>query len=205
MLWSRGHPDDYDAWAASGAIGWHHEAVLPFFCRSERFEDASPERGTRGPVNVARTRVSNPMIGHFLRAAAQSGFPRVQDFNGPVREGASLSQVNQRRGFRHTVADAYLGRARRRSNLSMRTGAQVSRVVVADGRATAVEYLTDAGVKHHARARREVIVAAGAIGSPRLLLLSGIGPAAVSRRWGIPVVHDSAEVGRGLQEHPPPP
>jgi choline dehydrogenase len=202
MLWSRGHPGDYDAWAAAGATGWHHEALLPAFRRSERFEEPAPERGRHGPMRVARTRVDNPMIGHFIEAAAQRGFPEIADFNGPVREGVSRSQVNQRRGFRHTAADAYLARARHRSNLSLRTGAHVSRVIVAGGRATAVEYVDSAGVRHHVRAQREVLVAAGAIGSPRLLLLSGIGPAAASRRLGIAVKADVAEVGQGLQEHP---
>jgi choline dehydrogenase len=202
MLWARGHPRDYDAWAADGCAGWDFASVLPCFRRSERFEDgADTYRGGGGPQRVARTRVSHRLTGAFLDAAAAVGLTPLRDYNGATPDGAGLSQVTQARGRRQTAADAYLVPVRRRPNLTVRTGALATRVLFEDGRAVAVEHRAG-GTARIARARREVLVAAGALGTPKLLLVSGVGPADALRSHGIPVVADSPAVGRNLQDHP---
>jgi choline dehydrogenase len=202
MMWVRGHPRDYDGWAERGCTGWDYATLLPCFRRSERFEDgADGYRGGAGPQRVARTRVSHPLVGAFVEAAGQVGLPRLTDYNGASPDGAGLSQVTQVRGFRQTAADAFLAPARRRPNLTIRTGAVATRVRFEDGRAAGVEHRVD-GELRTARARREVVLAAGAIGSPKLLLLSGVGPAQELGEHGIGVVADVPGVGRNLQDHP---
>lgn len=202
MLWVRGHPRDYDGWAAAGCPGWDHASVVPYFRRAESFrEPATAERGANGPQRVSWSRVSHRLTDAFLEAAEQSGLPRVADYNAGSPDGASRSQVTQWRGMRHTAAQAYLGRARRRPNLTVRTGALATRVLIERGRAVAVEH--DAGgVRRLVSARREVVVCAGALASPKLLMLSGIGPAEHLRAVGIPVVAHLPGVGANLAEHP---
>ncbi len=202
MMWTRGNLADFDGWAAAGCDGWSAKEVLPYFRRAETFEDgANAYRGGDGPQRVVRTRVSHPMIHTFCRAAQEAGFPAVDDYNAAVQEGVSLSQVNQRRGWRHSAADAFLAPVRRRVNLTVRTGALVTRVLVHDGRAVGVEAWNGTRVET-VRARREVILSAGAVGSPRLLLLSGIGAVPALEAHGIPVLVDLPGVGQGLQDHP---
>jgi len=202
LMWARGNRRDYDGWAADGCAGWAYDDVLPLFRRSERFEDGADDyRGGAGPQRVARMRVRHPMIDRFLAGATEAGLPRRLDYNGAEQDGVSVSQVNQRRGMRHSTADAFLSRARGRPNLTVRTGTVARRVVLDGARAVGVAYGAE-GAEAVARARREVVLAAGALSSPKLLLLSGIGPAAALAALGLPVVVDAPGVGANLQEHP---
>jgi choline dehydrogenase len=202
MMWVRGHPRDYDGWAANGCAGWDFAGVLPYFRRCERFEDGGDAaRGGAGPQRVARTRVSHPLIDAFVDAAADAGLARLADYNGESPDGVSLSQVTQVRGCRQTAADAYLAPVRGRANLTVRTGALATRVVFDGARACGVEHRVG-GTTRTAAARREVLLCAGALGSPKLLLLSGVGPASALAAHGIPAVADVPGVGRNLQDHP---
>jgi choline dehydrogenase len=202
MMWVRGNRNDYDDWASQGCTGWDFDSVLPYFRRAERFEDGpSRYRGAQGPQRVGRTRVRHRMTDLFLQAAAEAGFPARRDYNASEQDGVSLVQVNQRRGLRNSAADAFLTPARKRHNLTVVTGALATRVLLDGTRAVGVEYRIGSGTKV-ARARREVLVSAGALGSPKLLMLSGIGPHAALSELGIPVVVDLPGVGKGLQEHP---
>lgn len=202
MIWVRGCREDYDAWAKDGCDGWGYEDVLPYFRRTETFEDGdSPVRGGTGPQHVVRSRVSHPLTDAFIEAAEQVGLPSNPDYNGASQHGASRAQVSQRRGLRWSTARGYLRRARRRPNCTVWTSTQVVRVIVENGRAIGVEYVRK-GERGSVRCAREVVVSAGSIGSPKLLMLSGIGPAEQLRELGLPVMADSPNVGRNLQEHP---
>jgi choline dehydrogenase len=201
MMHVRGNATDFDAWAAAGNRGWGYEDVLPFFIRSERHHaGASPHHGTGGPLAVSRLRDPNPLTAVFLDAAREAGIPPNDDVNGASQDGVGLTPVTQHRGRRHSVADAYLTPVRRRPNLTIRTGAHVTRVVVDGGRALGVEYV-DGGQRAIAEARAETVVAAGTVNSPQLLLLSGIGAAEQLRGHGITVVADLPGVGENLQDH----
>jgi choline dehydrogenase len=202
MMWVRGHRHDYDGWAEQGCVGWDFGSVLPYFRRSEQFEDGGTAyRGGAGPQRVVRTRVSHPLTDVFLGAAEEAGLARLADYNGADQDGGALSQVTQVRGWRQSAADAFLAPARRRPNLTIRTGALAARVRFDRGRACGVEHRVD-GTTRTALARREVLLSAGTLGSPKLLLLSGVGPAQALSQYGIPVVADSPGVGRHLQDHP---
>ncbi len=201
MCYIRGVPGDYDAWAAQGATGWDWAGVLPYFRRAEgnaRGGDAL--HGGDGPLTVSDLRHVNPLTRAFVEAGAQLGLPRNADFNGPSQEGVGLYQVTQRDGARCSAASAYLAPARGRRNLVVHTGAMVSRITFERGRATGVVY-GHLGKAFHQPAAREVILCGGAINSPQLLMLSGIGPADALRRLRIDVVHDAPEVGGNLQDH----
>jgi choline dehydrogenase len=202
MIWVRGAPADFDEWAKLGAAGWSYEDVLPYFRRSETFESGENEyRGSRGPQRVAFTGVSHPLNDAFILAATQAGARFNEDYNGRSQLGAARVQVTQLHGIRWSTARGYLARARHRRNLTLMTQAEVRRIVAENGRAVGVEVDRD-GRRTILRANREVIVSAGAIGSPKLLMLSGIGPAAHLRDLGIDVVADLPGVGDNLQEHP---
>jgi choline dehydrogenase len=202
MLWVRGHPADFDHWADLGCTGWDYRSVLPYFRRAERFEGGSDEfRGGDGPQCVAPMRVRHVLTDAFVDGASQVGHRVNGDYNGATQEGVARGQLSQRRGWRHSTSRAYLAPARRRHNVKVITGAFVSRVRVEDGRAMGVEYRDRTG-SHFASAGRQVVLSAGAIASPKLLLLSGIGPAADLAGLGIDVVADRPGVGRNLQEHP---
>ena len=203
MLYVRGHPLDYAGWDAAGAGGWGWEDVRPYFLRAEDNQrGASEHHAVGGPLRVEDERSPRPLTGRFLAACAEAGIPPIDDYNGPEQDGASLVQVTQRGGRRWSTADAYLRPAQKRPNLEVATKALVSGVEIADGVATGVRYLRRRGGERVAQAGREVILAAGAIGSPQLLLLSGVGPAAQLQEHGIPVVHDLPGVGENLQDHP---
>jgi choline dehydrogenase len=202
MFWSRGNPLDYDRWAAQGATGWSWNDVLPYFLKLENFDGGGSDlRGGNGPQHVSRLRVRHRMTELFVQAATEAGHVKLDDYNGRDQYGVSYSQYSQKRGLRANTSSAYLTRARLRRNLTVHTSALARRVVIEGGRAVGVEYERKGKVVE-ARASREVIVAAGSIGSPKLLMLSGVGPTDDLHRLGIPVVADSPYVGKNLQEHP---
>ncbi|MBA2239030.1 MAG: choline dehydrogenase [Lysobacter sp.] len=206
MCYIRGVPGDYDDWAANGATGWDWNTVLPYFKRSEdnsRGGDAL--RGDDGPLGVSDLRYVNPLSQVFIDAGEQAGFRHNPDFNGEQQQGVGLYQVTQRNGARCSSAAAYLAPVRERSNLVVQTGANVNRITFErDGsgelRATGVVHAAR-GQAFHVRATREVLLCGGAINSPQLLMLSGIGPADELRQQRIDVVHGAPEVGANLQDH----
>ena len=202
QLYTRGNAADYDAWAyEAGCAGWAYADVLPYFKRAEdnqRFDDAY--HGTGGPVGVSVPVNPLPINEAFIRAAQQFGIPYNPDFNGARQAGIGHYQVTVRNAERCSAATAYLKPARNRRNLTVRTGVAVTRIVVENGRAVGVEVAEEGGTST-IRCGREVLVTSGAIGSPRLLQLSGIGPAEHLRAAGIPVVHDLPGVGENLQDH----
>ncbi|MGH9033575.1 MAG: GMC family oxidoreductase, partial [Acidimicrobiia bacterium] len=202
QMFTRGSPGDYDAWAALGNAGWDFASVLPYFQKLERYEVAdSPLRGGTGPMYVSHLRDRNPMTAAFVQAAVTTGIRSNDDVNGRDPEGVGYAQVTQRRGRRWSAADAYLKPARRRSNLEIVTGAHVTRVLLEGRQAVGVEFV-HRRMRRSERASTEVILAGGAVNSPQLLLLSGIGPADQLRRFGIVVARDLPGVGRNLQDHP---
>ncbi len=201
MVYIRGNAADYDGWAQQGNRGWSYRDVLPYFRRAEHNERWDNEfHGRSGPLNVCDPLGPNPLTRRFVEAAVQAGLPANPDFNGAAQEGAGIYQVTQKNGRRMSAARAYLRPAMRRPNLTVVTGALALRVVFEKDRAIGVEYAVG-NATAIARAEREVIVAAGAINSPKLLLLSGIGPADDLRRLGLPIVADLPGVGRNLQDH----
>jgi len=202
MVYSRGHPRDYDDWAAAGATGWDYAHVLPYFLRSENNEDfpASTYHGHGGPMNVRRPGRPNRLNGDFIAATQRLGFPRTTDFTGADSEGVGLRQGVIRNGRRVTTARAFLRPALRRGNVELRTEALALRVLIENGRAVGIAY-EQAGRVHEVRATREVILTAGALQTPQLLLLSGIGPAAELRSAGVAPVHDLPGVGRNFHDH----
>ena len=176
--------------------------VLPWFKKAENHERGpSALHGTGGPQNVADPRWVSPLSLAFLAAAEQAGLRRHDDFNGEAQDGAALYALNQRNGERHSSADAYLRPALRRKNLTVESHALATRVLIQDGRAVGIAY-RQGGAEREARVRREVILSAGTIGSPQLLMLSGVGPAEHLHSLGIPVVRDLPGVGQNLQDHP---
>lgn len=202
QVYQRGHPSDFDEWAAQGNAGWGFAEVLPYFKRSENScRGACAFRGTGGPLEISELRHTNPLTRAFLEAAVAAGIPRNDDVNGATMEGVGLAQVTQRRGRRWSCADAYLRPVLRRENLTVLTGAHATRVLFEGTRAVGVAY-TCGGRQETARAGREVILSGGAVNSPQLLLLSGVGPAAELKRLGISVVYDLPGVGQNLQDHP---
>jgi choline dehydrogenase len=201
MCYIRGVPADYDDWAAQGATGWHWDNVLPYFRRSEgNTRGADAWHGAEGPLSVSDLRHTNPLSEVFLQAAEQTGLPRNRDFNGAGQLGVGFYQVTQRDGARCSSAVAYLHPVRDRPNLTVHTGAQVGRITFEGRRANGVTYAMG-GRAFHQPAAREVLVCGGAINSPQLLMLSGIGPADDLRRHGIEVLADLDGVGGNLQDH----
>ena len=202
MVFIRGQRQDYDGWEAMGNPGWGWSAVLPYFKKLEHnAAGANAWRGGEGPLHVSDvTACVHPLCRSFLEAATQAGLDINPDFNGERQEGAGIYQLTTRGGLRMSAARAYLRPALRRRNLRVERLAHTTRIVFEGRRAVAVEYL-QGGQYRIARAAREVVVCAGAVNSPALLQLSGIGPASVLSRLGIPIVVDSSQVGRNLQDH----
>jgi choline dehydrogenase-like flavoprotein len=201
MIFTRGQPEDYDGWAAAGCEGWGWADVLPLFRRLEgnaRWADAF--HGADGPLPVSDVVCPSPVAFSFLEAAMACGYPANDDFNGPVQEGVGLYQVYQRNGRRVDAGTAYLGDAARWRNLTILSRSTALRLVLDGRRATGVEIRDRAGTRT-LRARREVILSAGAIASPQILMLSGIGPGEELRRLGLTVALDAPGVGRNLQDH----
>ncbi|HUN24734.1 MAG TPA: GMC family oxidoreductase N-terminal domain-containing protein [Steroidobacteraceae bacterium] len=202
MVYFRGQPQDFDEWAAAGLSGWSYREVLPYFIRSESNPEyaASPYHGSDGPIRVAHIPRLNPLNRAFWDAMDSLGFKRCADFNGPEPEGYGPRQGTIRAGRRDSTATAYLHPAMRRANLKVLTGALVRRVTIENGRATGVE-LETGGEVIRLGARREVIVSAGTIQSPQVLMLSGIGARAELGRFGIEVKRDLPAVGANLHDH----
>ena len=201
MIYIRGSRADFDGWRDAGCEGWGYDDVLPYFTRSEdNARGADAWHGAGGPLRVSDQRSPSALSEDYLAAAQAAGLTSNGDFNGPVQEGVGLYQVTQRGGRRESTATAFLRPAMGRPNLEVRTLAHATRVVVEDGRAVGVEAQIG-GAREVFRATREVLLAGGAINSPQLLMLSGIGPADELRALGIEVVMDAPNVGRNLQDH----
>jgi choline dehydrogenase len=203
MVYLRGHPNDFDNWAKAGCAGWDYDAVLPFFKRMETVNGRdSHYRGSDGPMRPARAAEANPLSQVFLDGAVAAGFPLTEDFNGAVAEGAGWHDLSIAGGVRQSAAAAYLHPLRqRRPNLTVSTGSRVQTLVFAGNRCTGVQVMRH-GDLVTVGADTEVVVSAGAVDSPRLLLLSGVGPAAELEAAGVKVVHDLPGVGRNLHDHP---
>lgn len=203
MVWFQGDPVDYDGWHAAGATGWAWQDVQPVFRAIERSEFGDSEwHGSQGPMRVTRTRDVTALPLSFVAAGAELGLPVVEDFNGAVRAGFGLIQANIDDGQRHSVVDGYLLPALGRPNLTVRTGTQVTSVVIEGGRAAAVRCAGAQGRSRRVAARRAVVLAAGALRTPQILMLSGIGPAGHLREHGLEVIRDLPAVGASLQDHP---
>lgn len=201
LVYIRGNPHDFDRWEEEGARGWAYRDVLPYFRRAEtRAEGGDEYRGSSGPLHTRYGRMRNPLYRVFIDAAREAGYPETADVNGFQQEGFGRFDMTVFRGRRWSAASAYLRPAMRRQNVAVRTHALATRILFEGRRATGVAYLRDGG-EHTAMAAREVIVSGGAINSPQLLKLSGIGPGAELREAGLPVIHDAPGVGENLQDH----
>jgi choline dehydrogenase len=201
QVYIRGTRNDFDQWEALGATGWGFADVFPYFLRSEHWDGApSQTHGSTGPLSVAPIRDPHPLCQLFLEACRQTGLPTLSEYNDGSSFGAFLTQTNQRDGWRCSTELAYLRPIRKRPNLRIITHAEVQTVRIEDGRATGVIVRRN-GRLERVDASGEVILSAGAIGSPAILLRSGIGPAETLRSHGIAVAHELSGVGRNLQEH----
>ena len=201
LIFIRGQHEDFDRWAMAGADGWSYREVLPYFKRYERFEGGESEyHGASGEFGVSRLRNDHPYCGAWVAAGQELGLPANDDFNGASTFGVGAYQLGIRNGWRTSAASAFLKPVLERPNLTVSMRCHARRVVLEQGRAVGVEWIHD-GAVHSARATREVILSAGAVQSPQLLQLSGIGPAALLERHGIPVQVDAPEVGETLQDH----
>ena len=201
LIYVRGQPEDYDRWARDGNAGWGWHEVLPYFVRSEGNErGASATHGADGPLKCSDIGEKHELIEAIIDGAGELGVPRTDDFNGGVQEGVGYYQLFTDHGWRCSTAVGYLKPARSRANLRVETNAHATRLLVKDGRASGVEYRQGGETKQVAAAR-EVILAAGALQSPQLMLLSGIGPPAHLQAMGVPVMHALPGVGENLQDH----
>jgi len=202
QLYTRGNAADYDLWAREdGCEGWDYRSILPYFKRAEdnqRFADDYHSYG--GPLGVSMPAAPLPICDAYIRAGQELGIPYNHDFNGRQQAGVGFYQLTQRNRRRSSASLAYLSPIKDRKNLTVRTGARVARIIVEGARATGVEIVTSRGLEI-VRAEREVLVSSGAIGSPKLLLQSGIGPADHLRSVGVKVLHDLPGVGENLQDH----
>ena len=200
MAYTRGHPDDYDRWARNGATGWSHAEVLPYFKRCETWEQgASAWRGDSGPVGTEYAKTKDPIFDAWIEAARAVGLPVTDDYNGPQPIGFSKGQYTIRNGRRSSSANAFLKPARGRPNLTVHTHAHATRVVMDGTTATGIEYLRK-GKTVTAQADKEVILSGGVFNTPQLLMLSGVGPAAHLKEFGIDCLSD-LPVGKNLQDH----
>lgn len=202
LLYVRGQPEDYDRWAQMGFSGWSWQDVLPLFKRAQNQERGQDDyHGSGGPLNVSDMRLSRPICDAWIAAAQAAGYPFNPDYNGATQEGVGYFQLTTRKGRRCSSAVAYIHPIRKRANLRIVTRARTNRVVLQNGRAVAVEYTDRAGQLQRIAVKGEVILSAGAIGSPQILMLSGIGKASHLSELGIPVTVDLPGVGQGLQDH----
>jgi choline dehydrogenase len=201
LLYIRGQSHDFDVWRQLGNAGWSFADVLPYFKRAEGQERGPDElHGADGPLGVSDLHMSNPVCEAFVKSCVAEGIPFTKDFNGPSQEGVGYYQVTNRNGRRSTTAVAYLNPVKARPNLHVITNAEARSITFEGKRATGVHIRHD-GTEKIVKARREVILSAGAIGSPQLLQVSGIGPGAVLKAAGVGVRHDLPGVGENLQDH----
>jgi choline dehydrogenase len=201
LLYVRGQSQDFDVWRQLGNPGWSYADVLPYFKKSENQERGGDEfHGAGGPLGVQDVRMDNPLCAAWLKAAVAAGLPATNDFNGASQDGVGYFQLTNQKARRSSTAVAFLNPARRRVNLEIITHANAERILFDGRRAKGVAFERDA---QHEKvfARREVILAAGAIGSPQLLQVSGVGPGEVLRAAGVGVLHDLKGVGENLQDH----
>lgn len=203
MIYVRGQPQDFDGWAANGCAGWAWADVLPVFIRSEANEIlAGPQHGTKGPLRVSEPRTRHPLSRAFVRAAQEAGLPFSRDFNGPDQDGVGFYQTTTFEGQRGSTAATYLAGARQHRGLSVMTGLRALRLILDGRRVTGVEVRpTGGGPVRTLHARAEVILTAGALASPAILMRSGIGPAADLADAGVEVHHDLPGVGQNFQDH----
>jgi choline dehydrogenase len=203
MVCIRGHARDYDGWRRMGCDGWGYADVLPYFKRLENYQGgADTYRGAQGPLQVTRPGVLHPVSAALLKAGEQAGYPVSDDICGYRQEGFGVLDRTTYKGRRWSAARAYLDPAKGRANLTIRTNVLVRRVVFGDGRAMGVEYREADGTPRTAGAKAEVVLSAGAVGSPQILMLSGIGPAAHLREMGVDPLVERPGVGANLNEHP---
>ncbi len=201
MVYMRGHPQDYNEWRQRGCVGWDWDGVLPFFKKAENQQRGASElHGVGGPLNVSDPVQRSELADAMIAAAESLGIPRTDDFNGAKQEGVGYYQTTTSNSRRWSTAKAYLSSARQRANLVVRPNCQATRVLFEGNRAVGIEYQSPQG-RRQARARAEVIVSGGAYGSPQLLQLSGLGPAAHLREMEISVVRDMPAVGSNLHDH----
>ncbi len=201
MVYGRGLPADYERWVGAGNPGWGWDDMLPYFRRMEHWTGSpDPTRGRDGPLWVRRFEETDDACAAVMDALISHGLPSVRDYAVGIAEGVGLTQATQRNGLRHSVANAYLASARGRPNLAIRTKTTALGLIIAGGRCVGVRAAHRGQVTQY-RAERETILCAGAIGSPKLLWLSGVGPAEDLRRLGIPVAHALEGVGRNLNDH----
>lgn len=201
LIYIRGQHADYDDWVRAGAAGWGYRDMLPFFKKSERYAGGETDyHGGAGELGVSDLRNDHPYCAAWLAAGAEAGHPSSPDFNGAVDQGLGTYQLTLNGHWRSSAASAFLHPVRGRANLTVQTGVHVTRVLIERGRAVGVEWLRE-GQRETARADAEVILAAGALQSPQLLQLSGVGPAALLREHGVPVQVDAPDVGANLQDH----
>ena len=201
MIYNRGNPMDYDGWAATGLTDWDYAHVLPYFRKLESFVDGPDDwRGGDGPVHVTRCRAAHPLFETFLRGGEEAGFPITPDHNGYQQEGMHTAQVFIDKGVRWSASRAYLRPAAHRSNLTVLIKAMVTRVFVRNGAADGIE-VHERGTTRVIQCHREVILCAGAMGTPQLLMLSGVGPAEELNRHGIKITAEAPGVGQNLQNH----
>jgi choline dehydrogenase len=201
MVFMRGLAHDYDEWARNGATGWSYRDVLPYFKKLENWAGgASDFHGGTGPTGVENARWKTPLADAFIEAVTRTGLPRNDDLNGPSQVGAGYTPTDTQRGRRSSTAEAYIKPNRKRANLNIVTEALVTKLLL-DGREASGVVYERGGRVHQARATREVIVSAGALHTPHLLQLSGIGPGALLQEYGVPVVHDLPGVGENLMDH----
>lgn len=202
MTWVRGHPFDYERWATeTGSSAWNYAHVLPYFMRSETGSAGADDyRGGEGPIRVSTGAAKSPLVQAFMQAALQAGYGRTDDFNGYKQEGFGKAEMSIHGGRRSSAAAAYVTPVRSRPNLTVQTGARVTRILFEGQRAVGVGYGVGRRIEH-VRAEREVIVAAGAVDSPKLLMLSGLGDGGALKRLGIPVRAHLSAVGENLEDH----
>jgi len=202
LLYVRGQPQDYDRWQQMGNPGWGWDDVLPLFKRSENQERGADEfHGEDGPLSVSNMRLQRPICDAWVAAAQDAGYPFNPDYNGASQEGVGYFQLTARNGRRCSSAVAFLNPARSRPNLRIVTHAQASRITFEGRRATGVAYRDRSGAEHVVKAGAEVILSSGAIGSPQLLMVSGLGEAAQLQEHGIEVLRDMPAVGKNMQDH----
>jgi choline dehydrogenase len=201
LIFIRGQKEDYDHWHDLGNDGWSWDEVLPYFKKAEGNDRlGEPLHSQIGPLRASSIKKTHPLVEAFIKSANQLGVPTTDDFNNLQQEGVGYYQLSTHNGLRCSAAKAYLKPIKSRQNLSIITNAQVSKILFKDQQAVGIEYF-QGGSKHQIASQKEIILSAGALQSPQLLQLSGIGPASLLQKFGIPIVHDSPGVGKNLQDH----